>query len=402
MPLFSYQARTGTDQLVEGVVEASDENAAADVLLDRNLAVTSLRELRQPVWQRSLTMLERVRARDRVVFFRQLSVLVSANVPIVQALRVLEAQVTNLTLKSAVSALADEVDGGAKLSQAMGRYEHIFSALEVSLIATGETSGKLDEILEYLATQEERDYDLTRKIRGAMIYPTIVVSLMVVVGATMVVFVIPKLTELLTQSGTTLPLPTRLLLGLAHVLTTWWWALLLLAAGGAVAGRLLIATPYGRWRWDSWKLRLPIFGKLLQRVYLVRFCRSLQTLLVGGVSLTQALAIVADVVGNVIYRQVISVTIKEVEDGNSIITALAQSPYVPAIVPQMMAIGEQTGKLDEILEKIAAFYSREVDGLVQNLSSLIEPLVIIAIAGGVGVLFAAVILPIYQLSSGGL
>jgi type IV pilus assembly protein PilC len=338
--------------------------------------------------------------RDLVVFFRQLSVLISANVPIVQALRVLGGQVSSAILERTIVAMAEDIDGGAKLSQAMARYPHIFSNLERSLIQTGETSGKLDEVLEYLAGQKERDYDLSKKIHGAMIYPAIVITLMVVISGVMIVFVIPKLTDLLQQSGVELPLTTRIFLKTSNFIIGWWWIIILAVAGMIVGSRAFISTPYGRWYWDSWKLRVPFFGKLLQRVYLVRFCLSLRTLLVGGVTITKGLSIVSDVVGNVIYRQIIEATIKEVEEGNSISTVLAQSPYVPGMVPQMMAIGEQTGKLDEILEKISIFYSREIDNVVQNISSFIEPVVIIIISVGVGVLFAAVIQPIYQLSSG--
>lgn len=402
MSLFSYSAINKDNQAVEGVVEAVDENTAAEILVEHGLTVTSLRESRKQIWQRSITLWEHVKARDLVVFFRQLSVLISANVPMVQAMRVLTGQIASATLQRTVSALAEDIDGGAKLSQAMARYPHIFSDLDQSLVQTGETSGKLDEVLEYMANQKERDYDLTKKIQGAMIYPSLVVSLMVVVGAVMIIFVIPKLTDLLAQGGVALPLATRILIKTSDIIIHWWWIILLLIVGAIVGIRAFVMTAYGRWHWDAWKLRLPLFGKLFQRVFLVRFCRSFQTLLVGGITVTRALAIVAEVVGNTIYRQLIEATIKEVEGGNSISTVFSQSPFVPPMVPQMMAIGEQTGKLDDILEKISQFYTREIDNTVQNITSFIEPFVIIVIAGGVGLLFAAVIQPIYQLSSGSL
>ncbi|KKU49300.1 hypothetical protein A3H10_01790 [Candidatus Uhrbacteria bacterium RIFCSPLOWO2_12_FULL_46_10] len=400
MPQFSYSAINKNNEPVEGVVEAADENTAADILIEHGLAVVSLASAQKPIWQRSLTGWEHVKSRDIVILFRQLSVLISANVPMVQAVRVLEGQVDNATLKRTVGELAADIDGGAKLSQSMSRYPHIFSDLDCSLIQTGETSGKLDEVLEYVANQKERDYDLTKKIQGAMIYPALVVSLMVVVGSVMIIFVIPKLTDLLQQGGVELPLATRILMKTSAIITHWWWIIIILVAGAVVGLRMFIKTDYGRWHWDALKLRIPLFGKLFQRVYLVRFCRSFQTLLIGGITVTRALAIVSEVVGNTIYRQLIERTIKEVEGGNSISTVFAQSAFIPPMVPQMMAIGEQTGKLDDILEKISQFYTREIDNTVQNITSFIEPFVIIVIAGGVGLLFAAVIQPIYQLSSG--
>ena len=402
MPQFAYSAIDKNGAAVEGIVEAAEEGTAADILLDHGLTVTSLAEASKPFWKRSFVFWEHVGMRDLVVFFRQLSVLISANVPMVQGLRVLEGQVNGETLKKAVTELAADIDGGAKLSQAMSRYPLVFTDLDRSLIQTGETSGKLDEVLEYMADQKERDYDLTKKIQGALIYPAIVVSLMIVVASVMIIFVIPKLTDLLQQGGVALPLATRILIKTSEIITGWWWVILLFIVGVVVGLKFLIQTEYGRWQWDTWKLRWPLFGKLFQRVYLVRFCQSFHTLLVGGVAVTRALDIVAQVVGNTVYRQLINATIKEVEGGNSISTVFLQSPFVPPMVPQMMAIGEQTGKLDDILEKISLFYSREIDNTVQNISSFIEPFVIIIIAGGVGVLFAAVIQPIYSLSSGSL
>lgn len=402
MPQFSYSAFNKNNEPVEGVVEAVDDSTAADILMEHGLTVTSLAPARQYIWQRKIVLWQHVKARDIVIFFRQLSVLISANVPMVQAMRVLVGQITSETLKKTVEELAADVDGGAKLSQAMSRSPHIFSDLDRSLIQTGETSGKLDEVLEYMANQKERDFDLTKKIQGAMIYPAMVVSLMVVVGSVMIIFVIPKLTDLLQQGGVELPMATRILLKTSAIISGGWWIIILALTAIVIGVRMFVRTDYGRWHWDAWKLRIPMFGKLMQRVYLVRFCRSFQTLLIGGITITHALQIVSEVVGNTIYRQLIESTIKEVEGGNSISTVFSQSPFMPPMVPQMMAIGEQTGKLDDILEKIALFYSREIDNTVRNISSFIEPFVIIVIAVGVAVLFAAVIQPIYNLSSAGM
>lgn len=397
--LYSYRARSLDQTLVEGTVEGASVDAAADLLIGRGLSIISLTEFQVPFWKRTIQPLQHVRVRDLVVFFRQLSVLISASVPIVQALRILVNQITSPTLRKAVGELADEVDGGSKLSAAMARYPHIFSPLHRSLIQTGETSGKLDEVMEYLAAQEERNYDLMSKIKGSMTYPIVTICMLVGVGTFVMVVIIPQLTAIIQESGAELPLATRILIGISYVISNWWWAILL-GIGVVIAGGVaVLQTPYGRWQVDAMLLKLPIFGKLLQRIYLVRICRALQTLIIGGVHVTRALAIVSGVVGNVLYKQIIEATVKEVEDGNSITTVMARSRFVPPMVPQMLAIGEQTGKLDEILEKIADFYSREIDNLVRSLVSLIEPLIIIVIALGVATLLVAVLLPLYNITA---
>lgn len=380
-------------------MDAVSLDAAADALMSRGLALIELYEYTLPFWKRTVQPWKRVKSRDLVVFYRQLSVLISASVPIVQSLRILTSQISSPNLKRAVLEIANEVDGGAKLSSSMARHPQIFSPLHRSLIQTGETSGKLDEIMDYLATQEERNYDLLSRIRGAMAYPLVVIALLTVVSVFVVVVIIPQLTVVLEQSGAELPITTRILIGASDIIRGWWWAILAvlgILGAGFVA---FVSTPYGRWQVDSVLLKLPIFGKLLQRIYLVRISRSLETLVVGGVHVTKALAIVSGVVGSPIYKQIIDTTIKEVEDGNSITTVMARSPYVPAMVPQMMAIGEQTGKLDEILKKISDFYSREIDNLVRSMVSLIEPLIIIFIALGVGFLLVSVLMPLYNATS---
>ncbi len=398
MPLFIYRARNDENVLQGGYVEAPDANTAAETLMDRGYVVVSLKEYNLPFWQKTIRIWQHVGTRELVVFFRQLSVLISASVPIVQSLRILTNQISNTVLKKAVGELADEVDGGAKLSSAMARYPYIFSSLEYSLIQTGETSGKLDEVMEYLATQEERNYDLISRIRGAMAYPVVVLSLLLLVGVFVMIFIIPQLTSLLTDSGVPLPLATQLLIDLSDLLRVWWWAVLLVL-GSLVAGAVAFyQTPYGRWQFNAITLKIPVFGKLLQRIYLVRICRALQTLIIGGVHVTRALTIVSGVVSNVIYKQVIDATVKEVEDGNSITTVMIKSPFVPPMVPQMLAIGEQTGKLDEVLGKVGDFYSREIDNLINGLVSLIEPLIIVAIALGVGFIMVAVMMPLYSLT----
>jgi type IV pilus assembly protein PilC len=399
MPFFQYRARNVRGDIVQGAVDAPSENVASSILVDRGLIILSLLEKEKKSLSLDLDFLKRVKNKDVVVFSRQLAVMASASVPIVQALKILVDQTDNDKLKVIISEVADEVDGGAKLSQAMGRFRKIFSDFYIAMVRSGETSGKLDEVLNYLADQLEKDYDLSSKIKGAMIYPIFILSGLVVVAIVMMIFVVPKITGIIAESGAPLPLATRILIGTSNFMRNYWYVLLIVIGGGIFSLIKLTRQGAGKIMLDRLKLKVPIFGKLWQRIYLVRMTRSLSTLIVGGVPLTAALEVVADVVGNYMYSDLIRRTIKEVEDGNSVATLFLKSPDVPAMVSQMMSVGEQTGRLEQILTKITEFYSREVENLVNNMVSLIEPLIMIIMGIGVGLMVAAIILPMYQLAS---
>ena len=401
MPYFRYKAENKRNETVEGVVQAAAQSVAAGILRDQGLAIVSLQEEHPNVLRQSLRIFNRVKTKDLVIFSRQLSVTISANIPLVQGLRILIAQTTNPTFKMMISEVADDVEGGAKLSAALARHHGVFSKFYVSLIKSGEASGKLDEILLYLADQQEKDYDLTSKIHGAMIYPAFIVVGLLVVGTLMMIMVVPQLTGILQESGVDLPLSTKILIGTSGFLAKFWWLLLLVIIGVGVAFYLAInRTTRGRYYWDTVKLRLPIFGSLSQKMLLVRFTRSLHTLLSGGVSLSRSLEVVSEVTNNVLYQKLINETRRAVESGHSIASEFTKSKEVPAMVSQMMQLGERTGRLDEILDKLANFYTREADNMISNLVTLIEPIVMVTIGIAVGLLVSAIILPIYSLATG--
>ena len=346
-----------------------------------------------------IPFLNRVPPKDLVIFSRQLAVMISADVPVVQALKVLIRQTANKNLRTVVTNLAADVEGGAKFSIALGRYSHIFDDFFVNIVRSGETTGKLDEVLDYLAAEQEKDYDLQNKIKGAMIYPAFILFGLVSVGIVMMIFVIPKLTDVLRESGAVLPLSTRILITTSDVMKNYWWALLI-AFVAAIAGiRYLISFPLGRKYWDMMKLKLPVFGKLFQKIYIVRFTRGLATLLSGGVEIVGSLKIAGDITGNAVYKDLVARTVKEVEDGNPITTVFAKSKEVPVMVTQMLGIGEQTGKIDVILGKITDFYTREIENMVRNLTTIMEPLIMLVMGIAVGIMVAAIILPMYSLAT---
>lgn len=397
MSLFEYRAKDLDGRTVEGLVEAPSETSALDELSERNLTPVFIRERSdKSLFQTSLKFFNRVKTKDLVVFSRQLAVMVSATVPLVQSLRILTKQTQSDTLKIIVSEVADEVEGGAKLSAALARHPDVFSSFYVNMVKSGETSGRLDETLNYLADEAEKNYDLMSKIKGAMTYPAFILVGLTVVGFVMMTFVVPKLTAILQETSTELPFSTKMLIASSSFLEKFWWIVIIALVALAVGVRVATRKGTGRLIWHKLQLRLPVFGKILQRIYLVRFTRSLASLMLGGVPLTRGLEVVAGVVGNEVYKDLITRTIHEVEEGNSISTLFLESSSVPTMVSQMLVVGEKTGRLEEILNRLGNFYSREVENSVQGLVTLIEPLIMVILGLAVGVMVAAIILPIYQ------
>jgi len=399
MPIYKYKAFDKDKKAQEGMVEANSKDYVGEILAEKGLSIVSILEVSSGKKKFNLDFLNRVKIKDIVIFSRQFSVLISANVSMVQALKILIDQTANVTLKMVISEVADEVDAGSTLSEALGKRANVFSNFYVSVIRSGETSGKLDEVLSYLADEMEKDYDMMSKIKGAMIYPAFVLTSLVVVGIVMMIFVVPKLTGILTESGAELPFTTKILIGTSGFMQKYWWLLIVIVAGVVAAFKWYVARPQGKRQLDYLKLRLPIFGHLFQLIYLVRFTRSMNTLIVGGVTIDNSLKVAAEVVGNKIYQELIEETIKEVEDGNSISSVFINSKTIPKMVSQMLNIGEKTGKMDVILERITNFYGREISNMVANLMALMEPLIMVIMGVAVGMMVAAVILPMYNLAS---
>lgn len=399
MPIYKYKAFDKDRKTQAGLVEANGKDYAAEILAEKGFSIISISEVSFGKAKINLDFLNRIKIKDIVIFSRQFSVLISANVSMVQALKILVEQTANAILKTGISEVADEVDAGSTLSEALGKRPKIFSNFYVSVVRSGETSGKLDEVLSYLADEMEKDYDMMSKIKGAMIYPAFVLCSLIIVGVVMMIFVVPKLTGILTESGAALPITTRILIGTSGFMQKYWWLLAVIAIGFTALFKYYLSRPGGQRQFDYIKLRLPIFGHLFQLIYLVRFTRSMNTLLVGGVTIDNSLKVAAEVVGNKIYQELIEETIKEVEDGNSISNVFIKSKTIPKMVSQMLAIGEKTGKMDVILERITNFYGREIGNIVANLMTLMEPLIMVVMGVAVGIMVAAIILPMYNLAS---
>ncbi|MFH1620801.1 MAG: type II secretion system F family protein [Patescibacteria group bacterium] len=400
MATLRYRAKTSDGHIQAGIIEAENTKVAQEALIERNMEVISLEPYKENVGSFDvMSIFNRISTRDLVVVSRTLSVMVSASVPLTEALRNISRQTENPKLRKLLTGVAEEVEGGGRLSDALERYPKVFSGFFVNMIRSGETSGQLSEVLEYLADQQEKDFDLAAKLKGAMIYPSFILSAMFVVGFIMMSFVVPKLVAVLKEANVELPITTRMLIATSNFFESFWWLVLIIIVALIIGIRVFVKTPEGKFFWDSIVLRIPVFGKLFQRVYVVRFSRSLATLIKGGVDMVSALEIVADVMENEVWRRLVYDTIREVNDGNPLTTAFEHNPIVPTMMVQMLAVGESTGQTHNVLLRLSSFFSREIDNLVANLVAMIEPIILIVLGLGVGVMVSAILLPLYNMSS---
>ncbi len=405
MARFQYTARTQTGKIESDIVEAPSLEAAISLLQNQQLIVTQIRPAEEAKQFTFATLNElfnayfgRVKQQEIVLFTKQLAVLIQAKVPLVQSLRVMARQIENPMFSRIISEIANDVDAGSVFSRAIAKYPKVFSNFSIQMIRSGEISGRLEEVLTYLSDYLSRQYLLNSKARGAMIYPAFIVAAFIVVSVVMLIFVIPNLTAILVESGQELPFATRVLIGSSNFLRVWGWlAFIILAAASYFIWNSIKKSPEWRYAYDRFKLKLPVFGELLKKIYLARFSETLSTLSSAGIAISQALEITADVVGNSIYRKIILEADESVRKGSNISSVFAKYPEILPMVTQMVSIGEQTGKLDSILKQVTMFFTDEVNRAFDNIVNLIEPILIVVLGAGVGLLVAAILLPIYNL-----
>lgn len=401
MPFFEYKAINAKGVKIFGQVEAVNLDVAANILDEKGLIIIDVAQYRKIKFLEKYIdgLIHKVSVKDLLVFLRQLSVLISANISLVQSLRIIEKQTENKTLKPIITVVADEVEGGNKLSDSLSCYPKIFSTFHINIIKSGETSGKLDEVLNYLADEQEKDYEMMKKITGAMIYPGFILSSLLVVGVVMMIYVVPKLTAVLIESGTELPPTTKILIKTSDFFTNFWWAVLIGLIVLFFIFRVVVKTKNGKKYWDTLKLYAPIFGKILRKIYLVRFARSFITLISGGVTIVASLEVVTKVVDNSHYQDLVQRTIHEVKDGRSIAGEFFNDKFVPPMFAQMLAIGEESGNITQVLGKVTDFYTREIEDTMGKIMTIMEPFIMILMGLAVGVMVAAIIMPMYNLSN---
>ena len=405
MAKFQYTIRTQEGKQEIDIIEAPSIEAAISILQNQQLIITDIKpfiEVENLTFNKFVDQLlsyfNRVKSEEIVLFTKQLAVLIQAKVPLVQSLKVMAKQVANPKFSKIIASVANDVDAGVVFSRALAKYPKVFSNFFIQMVRSGEISGRLEETLTYLSEYINRQYLLNSKVKSAMIYPAFIVAAFIGVGTIMLIWVIPNITSILIESGQQLPFVTRLLIGTSDFMRSWGWILfIVLFTAVYFVATAIKKSPEWRYAYDSLKLRLPIFGELLKKIYLARFSETLSTLSSAGIAISQSLEITADVVDNAVYRRIILEADEAVRKGSNISTVFARYSEVLPMVTQMISIGEQTGKLDTILKQISTFFTEEVNRAFDNLVNLIEPILIVVLGLGVGILVAAILIPIYNL-----
>jgi type IV pilus assembly protein PilC len=398
---YKYKARNQAGGIQEGIVEASTLSNATAVLQQHNLVVVSVDpETRGGKFMGLSRAWEGVSAKEFVIFSRQLAVMIDAKVPLMTALKGISDQTVNPYFAKVLSSVLSDVDEGKSFSDSLKRYPEVFSTFYINMVQSGEVSGNLQKALEDLANNIEKNYTLTQKVKGVMYYPAFIMVAFFTVGFIMVTFVIPKLMSILKETNAKLPITTKMLILTGDFMQKWWWAVLLaviLTVGSLV---YYLRTEDGEKEFDIIKLKIPIIKRVLQYVYLARFAENLSTLVKSGLPIVSALEISGKVIGNSVFERDILEAAEKVKTGGTISEVLKGKPNFPPIMTQMIKVGEETGKLDTTLVSMSTFYTREADQIVSNLSSIVEPILIVVLGAGVGVLVFSIIIPIYNIAQG--
>lgn len=399
MKRFNYKAKDKAGRLVTGEVEAANQREAARLVRGKGFYVISVTPKIDNPFSLIRRFQERITPRDTSTFTRQLSTMINSGLPITEALLILRSQSKGSMQKIVGQILAD-VEAGESLSTAMGRHPKVFSTTYMALVKSGEVGGVMDAVLLRLADNLEKQEEFNGKVKGALIYPAIIVVGMIIVAVIMMIFVIPRLTSLYADFNAVLPLPTRILIGISDFTIKYWYVVLTLLGGGLYGLKLYRATPAGKRKIDALMFKVPVFGELQKQIVLTELTRTLSLMVGAGVPILEALTITSDVVSNSLISDALKDASKQVEKGFPIAFSFARHPDAfPFILSQMIAVGEETGKMDEVLTKVSHIFEVESDEKVKGLTASIEPIVMVVLGLGVGFLVIAVILPIYNLTS---
>lgn len=397
---FIFKAKNAAGQVREGLVEAMSWEAAGQILEKNGLTPITIKEQQESaIFVKSFQkVFEGVSQKELMVFFRQLATLVEARVPIVSSLHTIGEQVENRYLQIIIKELGDDVEDGMPFSEALEKHPDVFSSLTINMIRAGEVSGSLQKSINFVAQSIEKNYELTSKIRGALYYPTFVLGVAFIVGFLVLTFILPQITALIKDLNVPIPWYTAALIWIGDFMSQYWWAVALViiaAIGGMV---YYIRTEAGRREWEVLLLKIPVIGKLARNIYITRFADNLSALLNSGIPVVHALTIVSDVIGNSVFKKIITKAAEEVKTGNVMSAIFLRYPEMPPIVAQMIRIGEETGTLSGVLKSVGKFYNQEVEATTKNLTTLIEPILIVALGIGVGILVVGVLMPIYNIA----
>lgn len=399
MPLFSYNAKDRQGAYHKGSIETADDHQAAVLLSERGLFVISIKiqnQKQERIWDK---FLNRVSFSDIVVMTRQLSTMVESGLVLSEALDILVDQQMNKKFKEVLESVSRDVRSGLDLASSFRKHPDIFSPLYCNLVKAGESAGKLDIVLTQMATNLEKDREFRSRVRGAMIYPIIVITMMGIVMSIMMIFVIPRLTSLYTQSNIDLPLPTKILITVSDFFTHFWWLMILAFFGVGFLFKKWINLPAGKYQYDGILLRIPVVSKIVKGTNLTNFTRTFGLLTAAGIPILESLTLVSEVIGNEVYKRALQESLRAVERGLTLSAELESSGVFPKLVPQMFRVGEETGKVDQVSFKMAEYFETETDHIVKNLTVIIEPVILVVLGLGVAFLVLAIILPIYKLTT---
>lgn len=399
MAIFNYKARDKDSHNAAGIVEAPTTESAVKLLRSRELFVVSIKEVRQSGLVDLQARFKKVGFGDVVNFTRQLATMIVAGLSLPDSLTILRTQTTNPAFARLIADVEHQIVGGGNLGDALGKYSNVFSPIYIALVRAGESSGTLDQVLSRLAETLESQAEFRSKVKGAMVYPIIIIVGMVAVVMVMMIVVIPKLTDLYKDFGIELPVTTKILISLSTFFVHFWWLMIAGMVGFVIAFGKWRKTPIGETVVDTIILRIPLFGDLTKKVLLVEFTRTLAMLISAGIHILQGLQTLRDSLGNVLFRNAIDEISKKVEKGFPLGESFAQHDVFPPIVSQMMKVGEETGKLDDTLVKLSRYFESESEHLVRGLTTAIEPIIMVVLGLGVGFIVISIITPIYSLTS---
>lgn len=398
--LFRYKAIDQSNITREGTVEASTVDSAISTVQKRGYTIVSIDpvEEKNSILNFEITWFQHVSNKEVVILSRQIATLFDAQVSALRIFRLLGAEAENPLLGNTLNGIADDLQAGSSISRALSNYPDVFTPFYINMVRAGEESGSLEKSFNYLADYLDRTYEIVSKARNALIYPAFVIGIFVLVMGLMLTLVIPRISQILVDSGQELPIYTKIVIAISSVLTNYIGIILVLLSFAGVFLWKFGKTPVGKRALDELKISTPYIGDLFTKLYLTRICDNLSTMLASGISMVQAIEVTAEVVDNVVFKEILTNTLSEVKGGRSFADTISEYPEIPGVLSQMAKVGEETGNLAEILTTLAKFYTREVNNSVDTLIGLIEPAMIVLLGLGVGTLLASVLMPIYNLT----
>lgn len=391
---FNYVVKDKNSKISRGVIDAEDKKAASMSLSEKDFYVISISEKTE---QKLSFLRKKISLKDKIIFTEQLAIMIRSGLSIIEALEALQEETQNKYFYEAIGKIISSVEGGAAFSKSLSMFPDIFSEIYISMVDSGEKSGKVDEVLTQLASQLEKDYELTRKIRGALSYPIFVMIALVAVMVLILTYIIPQLKLIFEDSGVKLPVMTRVIIGLSEYLKVYGLYIFIALFILIVLLMRWRKTASGRKTFDKAILKLPVFGVLLKKTYMARFSRTFASLTASGLPLLEVFKVSGNTIGNVVYQEEIEKIAQKVQSGQPVSITLKQSEIFPKMIGQLSTVGEKSGNLDEVFVTLANFFERDVDNITANLSAILEPLLMVVLGVGIGLIIVSVLQPIYGL-----